>query len=75
MRRDKGLHGDFGRKLRQDEQDGQDVRMEDQELTKGAGARIAQGKIPQSQQLFHFSKRLQLISIKKLISREAHQLI
>ena len=33
----KGLKGDLGRKLRQDEQDGQDAKMEDRELTKGTG--------------------------------------
>ncbi len=31
--------------LRQDEQDGQDAGMEDQELTKGAGAGVKQGEI------------------------------
>ena len=37
--------GGPGRNLRQDEQDGQDAGMEDQELTKGAGAGVKQGEI------------------------------
>ena len=31
--------------LRQDEQDGQDAEIEDQELTRGAGAGVQQGEI------------------------------
>ena len=35
------FHGCLGRNLRQDEQDGQDAGMEEQELTRGAGAGIS----------------------------------
>ena len=35
-----GSHGEPGRKLRQDEQDGQDARMEDRELKKGASESV-----------------------------------
>ena len=34
------FHGGLGRKLGQDEQDGQDAEMEEQELTKGIGAGV-----------------------------------
>ena len=35
-----GSHGEPGRKLRQDEQDGQDAGMEDQELKNGASESV-----------------------------------
>ncbi len=39
------FHGGPGRKLRQDEQDGQDAEMEGQELAEGFGAGVKQGGI------------------------------
>ena len=39
------FHGGLGRKLGQDEQDGQDAEMEDQELPEGIGAGVKQGEI------------------------------